>query len=353
MPESSTALLITNLGSPESISERDIKTYLTDFLMDKHVVDYPYLFRALLVKGIIVPRRTPHSAEAYERIWTKEGSPLIILAEKLKERIRENADFPVALSMRYGQPSTEKAFQELVSKNSGLKEVIVLPLYPQYTMSSFGTAVEEIKRVHRSGPYPFSLRFLNPFYDHPDYIAALSSVIEPYLREKYDKILFSYHGIPERHLRKEEKIRSKGNADFRMPPVHYQEQARETTRLTAKYLNIPEEKYETSFQSRLSAAGKEWTKPYTANRLEELPEEGIKNLLVVSPAFVNDCLETLEELGMEGKDSFLAAGGKKFTLIPCINDRADFAKSVVKWVTEGQSPHKTPLRYDTILSSKE
>ena len=328
-------LLLTNLGSPNSTEVGDIRKYLTAFLMDRRVIDYPYLFRALLVKGIVAPRRAPESAKAYKKVWLPEGSPLIVYAERLKERVQSKAPFPVALSMRYGQPSTEKAFEELLVKQPGLEEVVVLPLYPQYTMSSFDTAVEEVKRVHRKGNYPFRLRFLAPFYNQADYIAALAARIRPFLEETYDKILFTYHGLPERHMGKDDARIAAGKADFCLPPVNYQQQAYETTRLTAAYLNIPQERYETAFQSRLAAA-KEWLKPYTAVRLEALPGEGVKRLLVVSPAFINDCLETIEEIGMTGKEAFEKAGGEQLTLIPCLNDQEQFAEAIVKWATQGQ-----------------
>lgn len=329
-------LLITNLGSPVSTDVKDLRNYLTTFLMDKRVLDYPYLFRALLVKGIVAPRRAPQSAEAFKKVWMKEGSPLIVFAERLKNKVQQKASFPVSLSMRYGDPSTENAFQEMVAKDSDLKKVFVLPLYPQYTMSSFDTAVEEVKRVFKKGNYPFELKFLNPFFNHPDYISCLASQIKPFLEKEYDKILFSYHGLPERHMGKDDARIAKGKADFELPKFNYQKQALETSRLVAENLKIPKEKYETSFQSKLTAAGKEWLKPYTAVRLVELPKEGVKRLLVVSPAFINDCLETIEEIGITGKETFQTNGGESLTLIPCLNDQDQFAETIVKWATQGQ-----------------
>lgn len=331
-----TALLLTNLGSPDSTEVKDVQKYLNEFLMDKRVIDFPYLFRLLLMRGIVVPRRAPESAKAYRKVWLPEGSPLIVYAEKLKNKVQEIASFPVALSMRYGNPSTEKAFDELIKKNPELKEVSVLPLYPQYTMSSFDTAVEEVKRVYRKGKYPFQLRIMSPFYNHEAYISSLSAQIKPFIEKDYDKLLFSYHGLPERHMRKDDARIARGNGDFQLPDINYQKQAYETSRLVAELLDIPEEKYEVTFQSRLTSAGKEWLKPYTAVRLTELPGEGVNKLLVVCPAFINDCLETIEEIAMQGKESFIESGGEDLQLIPCINDQQQFAETIVKWVTKGQ-----------------
>lgn len=336
MPNDHIGLLLTNLGSPESTELKDIQQYLTAFLMDKRVVDFPYLFRKLLVSGMIVPKRAPFSAESYKKIWQPAGSPLIINAENLAKRVKALASFPVALSMRYGNPSTERAFGELLAQDPELKEVIVLPLYPQYTMSSFDTAVEEVKSVHRSANYAFKIKFLSPFYNHPDYISCLAASIKPFLEKGFDKILFSYHGIPERHIKKDDARIVKGKADFKLPGVNYQKQAFEMTALTAKQLQIPEAKFETSFQSRLTSARAKWIQPYTDHRLRDFPKEGVKKLLVVCPAFINDCLETIQEIGMEGKETFVEAGGEQLTLIPCINDQEQFAKVIVNWAANGQ-----------------
>lgn len=331
-----TALLLINLGSPDSTHQEDIRKYLTEFLMDKNVIDFPYILRSFLVKQIIVPKRTSRSSEAYKKIWQQGGSPLIIYSNQLREKVQNLASFPVALAMRYGEPAISDGFQQLLTIDPRLEEVVVLPLYPHYTMSSFGTAVDEVKIVYNKGHYPFKIKFLNPFYNNEDYQSALADSIRPYLKEDYDKILFSYHGVPERHLRKDASFLRKGSSDFEIPLKSYQEQTLEATELTAGFLNIPKNKYETSFQSRLSAAGKDWVKPYTAHRISELPSEGVKKLLVVCPGFINDCLETLEEIGMEGKEEFLKSGGEKYTIIPCLNDQDQFAELIVNWVLDSQ-----------------
>jgi len=337
MQNNSRALLLTNLGSPDSPSVKDVRRYLNEFLMDGRVIDFPWFFRFLIMRCIVVPRRAPESAAAYRKIWTKEGSPLIVLTEKLKNAVQEKANFPVAFSMRYQNPTPKSAIDELYRNNPDLKELVVLPLYPHYTMSSYDTAVEQVRQVHKKGRYPFKLKFLSPFYNHSAYITALSESIKPYLKKDYDKILFSYHGLPERHLRKDEERMVKGAiTEYHLPDINYQKQCFETTRLVAELLNIPEDKFEITFQSRLTSAGAEWIKPYTTLRLKEMPSEGIKQLLVVCPAFINDCLETLEEIAMQEKENFINAGGDSLTLIPCINDREQFAETIVDWVENGQ-----------------
>lgn len=332
------ALLLINLGSPDSTEVRDVRTYLNEFLMDGWVIDFPSWFRFLLMRGIVVPRRAPKSAEAYRTIWTKAGSPLIVSTASLCEAVQQRVDFPVYMAMRYGSPSFKATLAAIHREMPNLKELTVLPLYPHYTMSSFGTAVRALKRINRKEKYPFDLKFFTPFFHHPAYINALAESMRPYLEQPFDKVLFSYHGIPERHMRKDgDFIRKGGFAGLELPSESYAEQCRITTRLVAEVLGLPEDKMETSFQSRLTSAGGNWVKPYSVNRLEQLPGEGVRNLLVVCPAFINDCLETLEEMGIEGKAEFLKRGGRSFTLIPCLNDQPLFADVVADWAAAGHN----------------
>jgi len=337
MPNATKAVLLMNLGSPDSPSAGDVRRYLDEFLMDSRVLDFPVIFRYPLVKWIISPFRAPKSAKAYQTVWRPDGSPLIVLTRQLGEAVQAKVDYPVKIAMRYGKPSPKAAMDELIKENPGLKEVVVFPLYPHYTMSSYETAVAYAKKIYRKNKYPFTLKFISPFYNHPDYIESLSQSIAPYLEQEYDKILFSYHGLPERHMRKDdEKIAATlahgGDPDFRIPDINYQKQCHETTRLVAAYLNIPQEKLETSFQSRLKSAGNEWIKPYTVLRLKEMPREGVKKLLVVCPAFINDCLETLEEIAGEGKELFEHSGGDNLEYIPCMNAQQQWVDTMVKWL---------------------
>jgi ferrochelatase len=333
-------ILLMNLGSPDSTSVKDVRRYLNEFLMDERVIDMSYLSRLLLVKGIIVPFRAPKSAKAYSSIWTPEGSPLIVLTRELQAALQSRIAEPVAIAMRYGNPSPRQGFDELLQKAPDLEEVIVVPLYPQYAMSSYETAVEYAKECHKKGGYKFRLEIIPPFYDEPGYLNALAESITPYLKQEYDHILFSYHGVPERHIHKDDIT---GNHCLKSAdccsvdsPAHrhcYRHQCLVTTARVTAALDIPKSKYSHSFQSRLGRD--EWLKPYTAQRLQEMPGEGIKNLLVACPAFVSDCLETLEEIAEEGKEIFLHAGGEKFTMIPCLNSHPAWVSTLEKWSHNG------------------
>ncbi len=331
-----------NLGSPDSTEVKDVRRYLNEFLMDEKVIDYPYLLRFLLVRGIIVPLRAPKSAKAYQSIWTKEGSPLMVISEQLRKAVQEHVSEPVVLAMRYGNPSPKAAFDELLKKNPQLEEVVLVPLYPHYAMSSYETAVEYAKDIHKKERYTFKLTIIPPYYKEEKYLDALAKSIEPYLEADYDHILFSYHGVPERHIRKGDitgchclKVNNCCEIDS---PAHiycYAHQCKKTTELVTTMLGIPKNKYSVSFQSRLGR--EEWLKPYTAKRLEEMPQEGIKKLLVVCPAFVSDCLETLEEIAEEGKEDFLHAGGESFTMIPCLNTHPDWVGAIVGYAKVNES----------------
>lgn len=333
------AIVLMNLGSPDSTSVKDVRRYLDEFLMDERVIDKPWLFRALLVKGIIVPFRAPKSAEAYQSIWTEKGSPLLVISEQLRSALKKEVDQPVAIAMRYGNPSPKAAFDALAEKNPDLEEVIAVPLYPHYAMSSYETAVEYAKEQHKKGGYPFRLTTIKPYYNNDDYLHALAESIQPHLNGNWDQILFSYHGVPERHIRKGDIT---GQHCLQAPdccevasPAHefcYRHQCFATTRLVTERLHIPKEKWSLSFQSRLGRDP--WLQPYTAARLEELPKQGVKNLLVVCPAFVSDCLETLEEIAEEGKEIFLHAGGERFEMIPCLNVHPLWVGALAKWTRE-------------------
>jgi ferrochelatase len=326
-----------NLGSPDSTEVKDVKRYLDEFLMDARVIDKPWLFRAMLVKGIIVPFRAPKSAEAYRSIWTDKGSPLIVISRQLRDALKKEIDEPVAITMRYGNPSPQKTFSELAAEHPDLQEVVLVPMYPHYAMSSYETAVEYAKEQHKKGGYGFSLKVIEPYYNREEYLQALCATIAPYLQGEWDHILFSYHGVPERHIRKGDIT---GNHCLKTPnccetpsEAHrycYRHQCLATTKLAVERLGIPQEKWSMSFQSRLGRDP--WLQPYTAARLAELPKQGVKKLLVVCPAFVSDCLETLEEIAEEGKEIFLHAGGEGFEMIPCLNVHPLWVEALVKMV---------------------
>lgn len=332
-------IVLMNLGSPDSTEVKDVKRYLDEFLMDERVIDKPWLLRALLVKGIIIPTRAPKSAEAYKSIWTDQGSPLIVISKQLEAALQKEIDEPVTIAMRYGNPTPSAAYDKLLATHPDLEEVILVPMYPHYAMSSYETAVEHAKDHHKKGNYKFRLTTIKPYYDNEAYLQALEESIRPYLAGAWDHIVFSYHGVPERHIYKGDIT---GNHCLKVEdcchkqsPAHeycYRHQCFITTELITKRLNIPKEKWELTFQSRLGRDP--WLQPYTAARLEALPTEGKKKILVVCPAFVSDCLETLEEIAEEGKESFLHAGGESFEMIPCLNAHPLWVNALAKWIRD-------------------
>ncbi len=331
--------LLMNLGSPDSTSVPDLRKYLTQFLMDGKVIDIPYFLRLLLVRGIIVPFRAPKSAEKYKSIWTKDGSPLIHISKQLQQAVGAAADFPVELAMRYGKPDVASVLNNIAAKYPNVQEVCALPLYPHYAMSSFETAVDHAKEVHAAGGFNYKLSFISPFYKEEQYINALAESIRPYIQQDFDRIIFSYHGIPERHVKKTDMtgkhclaVNDCCSVPSQAHTTCYRHQVITTTNLVAQQLNIPKDKFCFSFQSRLGQDA--WLKPYTAAMLKELPSQGVKKVLVVCPAFVSDCLETIEEMGEEGREIFTEAGGESFTLIPCLNTNQLWIDTVVSMMNK-------------------
>lgn len=330
-------ILLMNLGSPNSPSVADVKVYLREFLMDEKVIDIPYIARTLLVKGIIVPFRSPKSAHAYQSIWTQEGSPLLVNTYHLQKALQNIAPESVEVCMRYGNPHPAKAFDNLQKNVPGLEEVILFPLYPHYAMSSYETAVEYAQKVHAQNNYSFKLTVVPPYFEDPIYIKSLASSIAPYLEQPFDKLVLSYHGIPERHIKKGDVtcnhcLKTKDCCEVASAAHEfcYRHQTFATTKLVTSELGLQANQFEQSFQSRLGQD--KWLTPYTAARLKELPSEGVKKLLVACPAFVSDCLETLEEIAEEGKEIFLAAGGESFTMIPCLNAQSNWVEAVDKLI---------------------
>ncbi len=331
-------ILLNNLGSPDSTETEDVKKYLGEFLMDERVIDIPYWKRWLLINLIILKVRPKKSAAAYKKIWWKEGSPLVVISQMFAKKIINKIDIPLALAMRYGSMSIENGIQELVDK--GVTEIFLAPLYPHYAMSSYETVVTKVEEV-LAVKYPnVKLDVLPPFYNKPGYIKAMTSNIATHLEGfDYDHILFSYHGIPERHILKSDVTKSHckidGSCCDRSSVAHhtcYRHQCFETTKEIAKSLNLKEGTYSNSFQSRLLKDP--WLKPYTDFELEKFPSEGKKKLAVITPAFVSDCLETLEEIAMEGKDEFIKFGGTDYKHIPCMNDNDDWVDVMVSWIND-------------------
>lgn len=336
-------VLINNLGSPDSTETVDVKKYLGEFLMDERVIDIPYWKRWLLIKGIILNVRPKKSAAAYKKIWWKNGSPLVVISELFTEKLRQKSDLPISLAMRYGSMSLEKGIEELVNK--GVTEIFLAPMYPHYAMSSYETAVVKVEQILAEKHPKIKLDTLPPFYNNPDYIKAMSNNIAQHLKDfDYDHVLFSYHGIPERHVKNSDPTgnhcKIDGTCCERNSVAHhtcYRHQCFETTKEIVKTLNLKEGSFSVSFQSRLLKDP--WLKPYTDFEIEKLPGEGKKKLAVITPAFVADCLETLEEIAMEGKEEFLANGGVDFKHIPCMNDNDDWVDTMLSWINQWKEKH--------------
>lgn len=325
-------VLLINLGSPDSTNVEDVRKYLREFLMDPLVLDSPYLIRKLVVEFAILPKRPADSAEAYKKIWWDEGSPLIVISKRLTDKVQQASPIPVALGMRYKNPSIQAALQEL--HDQGVTDVLVIPLYPQYTMSTTETVALKTKEIQQKYFPNINLTYLNYFYHRPDYIKVLADKIKENLPENFDKLVFSYHGIPERHDKKA-VVKAKKFPELKIKT--YRDQCFETTELVRQELGLSEDQIQVSFQSRL---GKDpWIKPYTDFVLADLPKQGVKNIAIVAPAFVSDCLETLEEIAMGGKEIFEENGGESYTYIPCLNDDQAWVNVVAKWI-KGWNEHQ-------------
>ena len=299
-----TGVLICNLGTPETYKTKDVRRFLRQFLSDGRVIEIPKIIWWFILNGIILTLRPSKSAKLYKSVWTKEGSPLLVLSKKLTEKLKKSVgdSCEVELAMRYGNPSMESALMSL--KNKNCRKLIVIPMFPQYSGTTTGSIFDEVARVLSKWRWVPSLSFVNSYHDQPEYINALADSLSNHIKNNSpQKIIFTYHGIPKR------------NFDLGDP---YQCYCQKTTRLVAEKLNLENDTYITTFQSRFGPA--EWLKPYTSDTMGELPLQEVKNVLVVAPAFSVDCLETIEEIDQENKEIFLKAGGEKFTYAPCLND---------------------------------
>jgi ferrochelatase len=329
-------VLLVNLGSPDSTDPKDVKKYLDEFLMDPRVIDVPRWARILLVRGIILNTRPKKSAEAYQKIWWSEGSPLIVISERLQKKVQDKTTVPIALAMRYGSMTLKKGIQQLADK--GVDDILVIPLYPQFAMATTETIDVKIEELRKEFFPHIKTSSLPAFYKKPEYIEVLSkSISETIKNVDFEHLLFSYHGVPERHIRKSDITKSHCKIDAtccntpsKAHQFCYRHQCLETTKLVAAKLNLKEGSYSTSFQSRLGFDP--WLQPYTDRTIERMGLAGTKKLVVVTPAFVSDCLETLEEIAMEGEEIFHEVGGEEFTVIPCLNDRDDWAGLLAGWI---------------------
>lgn len=333
-----TAVLLVNLGTPRSPKLWDVLRYLNEFLTDPRVIDLPWLKRQLLVRGVIVPARVRQSAQSYQRIWTKEGSPLMVYGCRVKEalQIALGESFHVELAMRYQQPTLKMGLDKLMRERPD--RLIVLPLFPQYASATTGSVHQKVMELLRTYTTLPSLTFISHFATHPAFHEALSKVAEVYPIEKYDHVLFSYHGLPQRQLKKADP-----NCLPNCPQTScctsqrfcYKAHCLATTKGVVERLHISPHKYSNCFQSRL---GKEpWLEPYTSDRIVDLAKQGQRRVLVFCPSFVCDCLETLFEIGEEYGHLFKKAGGETLDLVPGLNDHPVWISALKKILIESPS----------------
>lgn len=334
------AVLLANLGSPQQAETKAVRHYLNQFLMDPYVIQVPWLLRRLIVSLFVLPSRPKASAEAYQKIWLDDGSPLVVLSERLKHALQARLDVPVAMAMRYGNPSIESQILAL-SKHSDVEDILFIPLYPHYAESTVTTSIEQAKHVIKKHKLNITLTVTTPFYQQEDYIKALVSSAKPYLEQPFDHLVFSYHGLPESHITKLDKSGShclkQDNCCQQDSECHqrcYRHQVFKTTELFVEKSGLLPEQYSVAFQSRLGRA--KWLGPNTEDRLRELARSGAKNILVICPAFVTDCLETLEEIALRGQEVFQEAGGETLTLIPCLNDQEEWVDVLASWCKKTQ-----------------
>jgi len=338
------AVVIANLGSPDSTSVADVRRFLREFLGDERVLDVPAPLRWLLLEGIILPTRPTRTARAYSKIWTGEGSPLVVTSERVRSKLAAALDpsVPVHTAMRYGNPSIASAVAALAAE--GCDEALLIPQYPHYAMSSWETVVARVYEEAAAQTPGMRVSCVQPFYGDPDYIEVLHKVASPFLARPHDHLLFSYHGIPVRHLRKADSSHAHctvvADCCTTSSPAHatcYRAQCVRTTADLARRAGLDPARYSISFQSRL--AGEPWLEPFTDVEFVRLANAGVRRLLVICPSFVADCLETLEEISIVGRETFLKAGGEQFEKIMCPNDHPAYieflASRVQEWLNNG------------------
>ena len=319
---SKTTVLLVNLGTPDSPSATHVRSYLSQFLNDPRVIDIPWLLRKILVNLIIVPFRAPKSAKIYKDLWTPDGSPIITHGNKVKHLLQEKlgADYTVELAMRYKNPSVPSVLERIQKSNPS--KIITIPLFPHYASASTGSAIEEVMDIIRKWWVIPELSFVSQYWDHPGFINAFIQRGMEHNWKDYDHVIFSYHGLPERHV---DKVYDDGLCNDRdcLHEVNdenqycYKATCYGTTRLLAEGLGIPEEHYTVSFQSRLD---EKWIHPFSDEVVAQKGKEGAKKLLIFSPAFVADCLETTIEIGEEYQEIFEENGGEKVQLVESLND---------------------------------
>jgi ferrochelatase len=337
--------LVVNLGTPEAPDPGPVRRYLRQFLSDPRVIDIHPVGRWLLLNLLILPFRPRRSAAAYRKIWTREGSPLLVYSRAFAQALakRLEGSFDVELGMRYGRPSIRAGVEAL--RTRGVTDLTVLPLYPQYAAASTASSVDELMRVLREGWDIEPVRVLPPFYDDPGFLDTFAELARPVLdSSRPDHVLFSFHGLPERQIRKSDPTRSHclasasccdaiGTVNYRC----YRAQCHATARELAARLRLGPDRWTVTFQSRLGRTP--WIRPYTDHVLGELGSSGVKRLAVLVPSFVADCLETLEEIAIRGDETFREAGGQSLTLVPSLNAHPAWVDAVARMVGHGARSH--------------
>ena len=334
-------VLLVNLGTPDSPSVPDVRKYLREFLMDKRVVDIPFIYRWMLVNLIIAPFRAPKSAKIYRQLWQERGSPLMFYGMDVQKLLAEalGEEYLVSLAMRYQSPSIAKGLDQL--KKANVSEIVVVPLFPQYASATSGSVVDKVMEIVKKWQNIPIIKTIDKFFDHPLMIKAFAERAKKYMTkiDDFDFYVFSYHGIPERQIKKASVDNYCQLSDKCCSVYHkknqycYRGQCFATSRLLAAELGIPDDKYIVSFQSRLG--NDPWIKPYTDEILKELPAKGYKKVLAFSPAFVADCLETTIEVGEEFKEEFQEAGGEHWQLVDSLNDHPIWIKCLEDLVRNG------------------
>lgn len=327
-----TGVLLVNLGTPDSTKTGDVRKYLREFLMDKRVIDIPFLFRWMLVNLIIAPFRAPKSAKEYRKLWVERGSPLKFYGEDVRDLLQGELDdnYVVALGMRYQSPSIKSALEEL--NNHKVAKIIVVPMFPQYASATSGSVHDKVMEIVQEWQIIPQINFISTFVEEPGFYKTFASLGQQYLdKHEYDHVIFSFHGLPERQIRKGSvenycKLGSCCNAYHDKNRFCYRAQCFQTARLIANEMNLSEDKFTVTFQSRLG--NDPWIKPYTDDILKDLAKDGKKSVLAFSPAFVSDCLETTIEVGEEFKEEFEEAGGERWDLVPSLNDNKDWVQTL-------------------------
>lgn len=326
--KSKTGVLLVNLGTPDSPSVSDVRSYLSQFLNDPRVIDIPWILRKILVNLIIVPFRAPKSAKIYQKLWTINGSPLLYYSNRVKELLQQQLGdtFDVYLAMRYKNPAIPAVLEKMRLAN--YSKIIVVPMFPQYASASTGSALEEVMKVICKWWVIPEVKFISQYYDHPDFIEGFVQRGKQYNITDYDHVVFSYHGLPERHVDKvyNEGLCADHDCEDRITEENkycYKATCYATTRLLASALNISKEKYTVAFQSRLD---QKWIKPFSDEVVRECAKKGMKKILVFSPAFTADCLETIIEIGDEYQEIFHTHGGEKVQLVESLNDHPQWIK---------------------------